>query len=289
MADVRNLVCGVADEAGSTLEEQIRAHRDLGWSLIELRSIGDVQITDLPEEAFQGVLAAVRDGGLSVVALDTRIGGWGRTIDSPFDHDIEELRRAADRAHRLGARMLRVMSYPNAGLAPNEWRLRSLERVAVLADEARSADALLVHENCQGWASQGPEQTLDMLRTVASPHLRLLFDIGNPVAYRQDGPEFLARVLPWVAHVHVKDAVASEGRTSYVYPGLGQAAVRECLRLLHQGGYRNAFSIEPHLAYVPHTGLSAAPEERCAAYLRYGQCFERLLDEIMAQGESVPS
>ena len=30
---------GIADEAGSTIERQIRAHQELGWKYIELRMV----------------------------------------------------------------------------------------------------------------------------------------------------------------------------------------------------------------------------------------------------------
>jgi L-ribulose-5-phosphate 3-epimerase len=274
-------LCGISDEAGAALDVQIAAHRELGWELIELRSVDGRRAGDLSREEAARVGSALRSNGLRVVAIDTGIGGWDRSIGSPFGRELEELKRAADCAHAFGTQFLRIMSYPNDGLAPCAWRAEVLRRVAALVEEARAADVILLHENCVGWASQGPEQTLDMLRSVDSSHLRLLFDVGNPVAYGQCGLSFLHAVAPWVQHVHVKDAAPKAGGFEYTLPGAGRAQVALCIDALFRWGYRGAFSIEPHRAYVPHLGGGAEGVARPESYLLYGRRFRALLEEIV--------
>ncbi len=43
---------GFADEAGSEVTEQIRAHKELGWDSIEMRMVGDVNFTNLDDESY---------------------------------------------------------------------------------------------------------------------------------------------------------------------------------------------------------------------------------------------
>lgn len=274
-------LCGISDEAGAALEVQIAAHRELGWELVELRSVDGRRAVDLSREELAQVGTALRSNDLRVVAVDTGIGGWDRSVSSPFSRELEELKRAADCAHALGTRLLRIMSYPNDNFALCAWRAEALRRVAALVEQARAADVLLLHENCVGWASQGPEQTLDMLQSINSPHLRLLFDTGNPVAYGQCGLSFLHAVAPWVQHVHIKDASPKAGGFEYTLPGAGRAHVALCIDALFRRGYRGAFSIEPHRAYVPHLGVGADDVARHESYLSYGRRFRALLEEIV--------
>jgi sugar phosphate isomerase/epimerase len=121
-----------------------------------------------------------------------------------------------------------------------------------------------------------------MLREIDSPHLGLLFDTGNPVAYKQDGLSFLNSVAKWVHHVHIKDAAPVMGGSfEYTLPGAGEAHVALCIDTLFRHGYQGAFSIEPHLAYLPHLGIGGDHAQRREAYLSYGRHFRAMLAELI--------
>ncbi|MEM9480851.1 MAG: sugar nucleotide-binding protein, partial [Verrucomicrobiota bacterium] len=62
---------GIADEAGDSLSQQIKAHQQLGWDTIEARfvQIGDFDkgsIHEIPEEAFDLVEKELKDAGMGV-------------------------------------------------------------------------------------------------------------------------------------------------------------------------------------------------------------------------------
>jgi L-ribulose-5-phosphate 3-epimerase len=275
-------LCGIADEAGHRLEQQFEVHRQLGWELIELRTIDGTPVSSLTQQSFNCLAAAIGGSGMRVVALDTGIGGWKRTVLSPLSLDLEELKKSAERAHRLRTRFLRVMSFPNQGLPEEEWKERALDRMACLVREACAADVVLLHENCIGWASQGSQQTIEMLRRIDSPNLGLLFDIGNPLVYGQDGLQFLNAVVQWVRHVHIKDAILqADGNVRYMLPGSGQAGVGLCVWRLFQSGYQGAFSIEPHLACLPHLDMASDEITRRSTYLSYGRQFRTLMQGLL--------
>ncbi len=279
---VKNL-CGIADEAGSSLEAQIEAHRQLGWELIELRTVDGARVVDMTRDELNRIKSALRLNGLRVVAIDSGIGGWDRTVTTPFNLDTDELQRAIECAHLFQTRFLRIMSFANDGLPADVWRDKALERIAALVEMARAADVVLLHENCQGWASEGPEQSLEMLRQIDSPHLGLLFDTGNPIAYGQNPLSFVHAVAKFVQHVHIKDAVRLPGgEIEYTEPGAGQAQVALCLDALFRWGYHGAFSIEPHCAYVPHLGVASDESTRRSVYLSYAESFRTLLEQFVS-------
>jgi sugar phosphate isomerase/epimerase len=279
---------GIGDEAALGIDGQIAAAAALGWRSLELRTVDGTPVADLSRAAFDRVAGALADAGISVVAVDARIGGWSRPAGGDFAVDLAELAVLEERCARLGTRFVRVMSYPTFpgdGLTPAAWEREALRRVTELARRARAAGLTLLHENCAGWAATDPARTTRLL-DAAGPGLALLHDTGNGPAYGYDGHRLLTRLLPHadrILHVHVKDAtVTPEGSVAYCPPGEGTLRVADSLRLLLAHGYRGALSIEPHVAVRPHEA-HRDPEEQCAAaFARCGAALRRLVDGMAA-------
>ncbi|WP_413759942.1 sugar phosphate isomerase/epimerase family protein [Streptomyces sp. MMBL 11-3] len=271
-------LAGIGDEAAAGLDGQIDALHRLGWSALELRTVDGTALADLPPARVREIADRLRVAGLRTVGLASRIGNWARPITAPFADDLAELDALTGHCDLLDCRRVRIMSYPDDGLPAAEWAARAVDRVARLTERAERAGLVLLHENCAGWAGADPARMLRLVREIGSPALRLLFDTGNGLAYGYDARQVLDRILPYVAHVHVKDGTGTGDGVAYTLPGDGQARVADCLRTLLESGYTGAFSLEPHLAMRPHDGLratGAAPD----LFVRAGRRLRVLLDE----------
>lgn len=275
---------GIGDEAGGTPDDQLAALQALGWSAIELRTVGGTAIADLTDADFARLAGRLDGAGLRAVCLDSRIGDWSRPITAPFERDLAELRVLARRCRELGTRFIRIMSYPNDGLDEAEWRRQVLYRLRVLTGHAEAHGLVLLHENCSGWAGSRADRALELLAAVGSPALGLLFDVGNGVPHGYDSREMLDALVPHVRHVHIKDAVGGSMHTRYTLPGHGGARVADCLRALLDGGYTGALSIEPHTALRPHEGHDTTAGGGVAAFVAYGRELERLVREQVLPG-----
>ncbi|MFP4176010.1 MAG: sugar phosphate isomerase/epimerase family protein [Planctomycetota bacterium] len=272
---------GIADEAGQNIEQQIKAHKELGWKHIELRNVNGVNVTDLSEEAFQNVAEKVTGAGLGVSDFGSQLCNWSRPIINHPDIDRAELERAIPRMKELGCRYIRTMSYPNAGWPEDKWRDEVVRRLSSLAEMAEQADIVLVHENCDGWGGQGPEQTLELLERVGSDHLKLVWDTGNPVGHGQDAWDYYEAVRDHVVYVHIKDGVMEEDGMRYTFAGEGDGYVKEVLGDLFSRGYDGGISIEPHLEAVIHEGKEASGEGAAFdTYVEYGRRLMNLVDSI---------
>jgi sugar phosphate isomerase/epimerase len=279
------LLAGLTDEAAASRDGQLAAVRALGWTALELRSLDGIPLAGLPRDEVRALARRLAAEGVQVVCLASRIGNWARPITSDFAQDLGELRVLEEYASLLNCPLVRVMSYPNDGLPEAEWGRRAVERLHRLAARAETAGLTLLHENCAGWAGTDAQRALHLLTEVDSPALRLLFDIGNGVPYGYRATELLRPLLPYVDHVHVKDAVRdTAGGTAYTLPGDGEAEVRTCLRLLAEAGYDGAYSIEPHLCVRPHEGLAQPGEDAADLFVRAGRRLEELLDVPVGGG-----
>ncbi|MFD4998136.1 sugar phosphate isomerase/epimerase family protein [Streptomyces buecherae] len=276
-------LCGIGDEAGASLDEQVSALTTLGWGHIELRNVDGTAVADLDEAAFERLVDRLAAADLAVTCVDSRIANWGRPITADFDADLRELDALGERCHRLGTRYVRVMSYPNDGLSEADWRQEVLTRMGKLAARAEEAGLVLLHENCAGWAGTEAARMRELLTEVDSPALRLLFDVGNGVAYDYEAYDLLPTIAPYVEHVHIKDAVGTPEDASYLLPGDGRCRVEDSLRYLLDQGYTGVWSIEPHINVRPHESLATEGKDGVDAFVEYGRALERMVARLAGE------
>jgi sugar phosphate isomerase/epimerase len=293
---------GFADEAGNSMDVQIRATLELGWSFIEARSVDGVNLTDISDEKFDGVCQQLAAADVRINCLGSAVANWSRDprSEEDFGHSVEALRRAIPRMERLGATMIRGMSF--AVVRDEEPDSPEMEaiifgKVRHLVEMCEEAGILYLHENCMNYGGMSHEHTLRLLDNVRSPNLKLVLDTGNPVfTDRRLGPkpyrkqsswEFYSNVREWIHYVHIKDGryvAESDGifpEVEYTFPGEGDGEVARIVRDLLQTGYDGGFSIEPHLAVVYHdASAQSADEVRYNNYVEYGRRFMQLVEAV---------
>ncbi len=284
---------GFADEAGASIDTQIKATLDLGWRDIESRNVDGKNIHDLDDAAFDAVCAKLAAANLRINCFGSAIANWGKKIDEPFDSSLAEARRAIPRMQRLGTKMVRIMSFavlpdrePDDQMEAERFR-RLRELVAMFRD----AGLQPVHENCMNYGGMGHSFTLKMLDQV--PGLRLVFDTGNPIFSddrakpkpypKQSAWEFYANVREHIDYVHIKDGrwLADTGKCQFTFAGEGDGEVKRIVKDLLDRGYDGGISMEPHLAVVYHDpSVQTEAGVKYANYVEYGRRFMDLLREI---------
>jgi len=291
---------GIGDEAGALLDHQIAATRALGWRSIEARNVqvGEyppANIHDLPDPAFERAVEKLEAAGVGVCCFGSAIANWGKRITDPFDSSLAEARRAIPRMRRLGTRLVRIMSFAVREESEDQMEEERFRRLRELTRMFLDAGLQPVHENCMNYGGMGWPFALKLLENV--PGLQWVWDTGNPLFNldrskpkpwsRQDPWEFYLKVKPWIAHVHVKDAIwdAARQEAVYTWPGEGHGQVRAVLKDLLAGDYAGGISLEPHMAAVFHdpTVKAAPAEAQYANYVEYGRRLEALVAEVRAE------
>lgn len=270
-------LCGIGDEAASSIDDQIRIHADLGLAGIELRTVDGLWAHEWTPRLVKQISRLVREAGLRVPVLDTPLGGWTVTIGSSFKNEREILHRSAESALAVGCRRLRVMSYPNDGRGSADWQQSALWRLRELASMASALGVRLLHENCVGWGSQNAENTIALVRD--EPSLGLVFDTGNGLEYGYRGTDYLKAVRQYVQHVHIKDGKRVDGTAIFGLPGDGEADLAGCIRMLSDASYDGWYSLEPHVSFLPHLRITGEAQEREETYRACALHLRHLLDE----------
>jgi len=290
---------GIGDEAANTLDGQIQATKELGWRFIEPRGVEvpgfpKANFHDIPDAAFDTAVRAFEQAGIQPYCFGSTIMNWAKTVDTPWDVTLAEVRRAIPRMKRTGARFIRIMSFKPADEAfriPTKVFERVREVTKMFLDEGLQP----VHENCMNHGGMSWQHALELLDKC--PGLKWVFDTANPIFNpdrskprpwpKQDAWEFWEHVRDHVVHIHIKDARWNPAKNDadYHWPGEGDGRVRDILRDALARGYDAGISIEPHMVVVFHDAQSQAGSEAAMRqnFVEYGRRLEKLLAEIQAE------
>ena len=287
---------GIADEGAVTIEGQIRVTQDLGWKWIESRFV-EVEgfekgpIHDIPEEAFDQVVAKLEESSVGIYAFGSTICNWQKTVGTPFEVTLAEVERTIPRMKRLGTKFVRIMSFKpddDTGTTPPV----VFERVGEVTKRFLDEGLQPVHENCMNHGGMSWQHAEELLEKV--PGLKWVFDTANPI-FNADrrGEQPWGMQCPWefwehmrdhTTHIHIKDAVKTDDGEQYHFPGEGDGRVRDILKDAFSRGYDAGISIEPHMTVVFHDTDSAAPEQKMADnFIEYGRRLEKLIGEVQAE------
>ena len=275
---------GISDEGAPDIERQISLHQELGWGSLELRTVKGINACEMEDDEFDRVATAIEEAEFSTVAFGSSIANWSRSAQDPFERDMDDLLRAIPRMRRLKSRFIRIMSYISGGFEEEEWAGVVMERLGELTRVAAGEGVVLVLENCDGWASQSPENLSRLLNEIPDPALQVVFDPGNPLAHGLE-PEsvnrFFDAALERIVHFHIKDCFLNEkGEVIHCFPGEGQCENASLISRLESSGYSGMYSIEPHMTVQVHKSMEADSEAQSLNYSQYGQKAQALLASL---------
>ncbi len=292
------ILTGIGDEAGSGIDSQIQATRELGWQHLEMRGVEmpghpKANFHDIPDAAFEAAVDKLKAANVSVYCFGSTIMNWAKTVETPWEVTVAEVKRCIPRMQRLGAKFVRVMSFkPND--TDSQIPKEVFHRVREATQMFLGAGIQPVHENCMNYGGMSWQHALQLLENV--PGLKWVFDTANPIFNadrtkpkpwpKQDPWEFWTKVRDVSAHLHVKDATwnSAKNDADYNWPGEGQGRVRDILKDALARGYDAGISIEPHMVVVFHDANSKSNDEALRAnYVEYGRRLQQMIQEIEAE------
>jgi sugar phosphate isomerase/epimerase len=278
---------GFADEAEKTLDGQIATLKEAGWSAIELRLVNGKSICDQTAEEWDATRGTLADNGIEIVGFGGQIGNWARLVTSDFHKDIDELRRVAPRMRSVGAKFLRIMSWPNDKESPWDraaWKAEVVKRLRELAPVAEAEGVILAHENCSGYG-ESPEGFLELIEAVDSPAFKLIIDTGNNSLHHNDNGatwDYYTKCRAHIVHVHIKSAKPNPAGGDWITCHVDEDPVqRRILEDLERTGYNGWLSIEPHIKAAIHAGQDVDDTgEARRVWVEYTRRLEKLVKEI---------
>jgi len=299
------ILTGIGDEASNTMDGQIQATKELGWKWLEPRGVEvagfpKANFHDIPDAAFDLAVRKLETACVGVYCFGSTVMNWAKTVETPFDVTLAEVKRAIPRMKRTGAKYIRIMSFKPGGeefKTPPEVFRRVRDVTNMFLDQGLQP----VHENCMNYGGMSWQHALELLDKC--PGLKWVFDTANPIFNpdrsqpkpwpKQDPWEFWEHVRDHVVHIHIKDATWNPAKNDadYNWPGEGQGRVRDILKDAFARGYDAGISIEPHMVIVFHDAPSETSNDEAMQknYIEYGRRLENMIQEIKRESPPLPS
>ncbi len=227
-----------ADEASAEITGQIAAMKRNGISFLEIRQVGEKNISAVELQEANEIRKMMDDNGLGVWSIGSPTGKIKLSDD--FIPHLDQFRHQLELADVLGAEHFRLFSFYDADDSDACFDL-VCERMSRLIDAAKGSGVMICHENEKGIYGDTAARCLKLYRAI--PELKGIFDPANFLQCNEDTLAAWELLSPYIEYMHIKDCNA-EGKV--VLPGTGCGNLPVLLKkYAAQGGC--VVTLEPHL------------------------------------------
>ena len=231
-------IAAFADEASGELAGQIKAMKDNGVSMLEMRGVDGFNPVSITLDHCKEIRSQLEANGLSVWSIGSPCGK--DQIADDFTPQLDRMKHVIDVAVACGASRIRMFSFHGCQDAAAT-RDEVLYRLTRFCEAAEGSGVKLCHENEKGIYGDNAERCNDILRNV--PALGGIFDPANFLQCNQPTVEAWELLKDRIDYFHIKD-VNAQGKI--VPAGCGDGHIPELLKdYLKNGG--QVMTLEPHL------------------------------------------
>jgi sugar phosphate isomerase/epimerase len=222
------------------LDRIARAARDFGYEAIELRAVGgELDLLARPEfrpRAVEATRRRLSDQNIAICCIDTSCA-FDSVDAAERGRQVEIAVRHCELAAALGAPLIRV--FPDK-IPAGASREGTRDRIAACLNEVarRAPVGVRVGLETHGDFARG-RAAAEVARLAGRPNVALIWDVANALNGGDTIAESARAVAPYLAHVHLRDALAVEGREHWlpVLAGRGLVSFAGAIDELRGLGY----------------------------------------------------
>ncbi len=230
-----------ADEAGESLDIQIKAMHRNGLQGLEIRNCNGKNCSDLTLGDAKEIKKQLDEAGLVTWSMGSPIGKIN-IVNDDFNMHLEKFKNTIEVGNALGAKNIRLFSFY---IPDNEnyqdYKNEVIERMGKMCDIASGSKIDLCHENEKGIYGDVGDRCLEILKTF--PQIKGVFDPANFVQCGEDTLNCWNKLKNYIKYMHIKDAFYDG---SVVPAGKGEGNLAKIVKDYIALGGRD-FTVEPHL------------------------------------------
>lgn len=272
----------ITDQVDQDIEKALPIICNQGYSYIELHNVYGKSIEQLSNQEVLSLKRLIDHHGLQVSNIastvfflcplynEDQVSLFDQTfysITGSVKEHLQYLQRACKIASKLSCQTIRIFPFrwPDNRKGPygtNEDIKQIVDYLKLAADIAKANDVCLVLENCPYSHLPKGKMTLNVIKQIDSPNLRLLWDPANsyraikenvPQDYLQDDlNEELKQIYPYIRHIHIKDYHYDPSfQKPFLHKTVGDGDIdyEVLFSLLKTFGYDKAISLEPEVSF----------------------------------------
>lgn len=240
------IISGFADEINKDFQIQLDEINKLNIDYIEIRGVNGKNIVDHTMDEISEIKRQLDQAGVKISAIGSPIGKIN--IGDPFEPHFEIFKHTVEIAKGLNTKFIRLFSFFMEQDTVELNRDEVMKRLKTFCAYVEGTEIILLHENEKDIYGDTAERCLDLVMTLNSPNLRLIFDPANFVQCAVETyPHAFNMLKDHVIYYHIKDALMGSGKV--VPSGYGDGHLPHIIRELDKRGYEGFLSVEPHLGH----------------------------------------
>ncbi len=237
------------DEVSQDPEKAVKLALEFGLQGVEIRSVWDTQPQDLSASQITELNRLLQAHDLKAAAIASPFLKCNLGDEEAYRQHFDILRRCIALGKSLGTNIIRGFTCWKTEDTPEVWaEVERLYHKVIPILEAEKA--ILAIENEHDTTAGTAASVALFLGKFNHSLLRAVWDPANEV-FAEGGeapyPNAYQRIKPYVAHVHVKDALRDDaGQPHVAIVGKGSIDWRGQLKALAEDGYGGWISLETH-------------------------------------------
>lgn len=239
------IISGFADEIAPSLDTQIEVIKKLGISHIEMRGVNGKPLVEHSLEEVRKIKEQLDENAIKLSSVGSPIGKI--LITDSFEEHFRLFEKTVEIAKIMETRYIRIFSFfiPEQENA-EDYKEEVFNRMRGFIEYAKEHDVVLLHENEKDIYGDIAYRCEELMNEFYCDNFKAVFDFANFVQCGQDTKKAYEILKPYIAYIHIKDALADTG--DVVPAGYGDGNVEEILKNLLKCGYNGYLSLEPHLS-----------------------------------------
>lgn len=246
----------ITDEVTQDFKEALEFAREYKLDCVELRSAWERGPFDYTDADIEKIAALSDEFGIPVTAISTPVFKCEYSEENVKLH-VANLSRLIGYAKRLGATKLRCFDFLRSSAVTRDMiKAAYAEPIRM----CKAAGITIVIESEPTTNSSSMAEIAELIKKIDDPTVRGLYDPGNNI-YSTDElpyPDGFEIIRPYLAHVHVKDAVLEDGAAVGVAVGEGLVDYVGIFTELKKMGYDGEVMLETHYRPKTEAALSSA-------------------------------
>lgn len=239
----------ITDEATQSFDEALTFAKEEGLNGLELRSVENMPIDQVPLERLRSWRLRLDRAGLSVPCIAGSFYKCSAYDLEAHDQEMEKLARLCDAADILGCDFIRGFAFfrPESGALSSSHLASLFESPAELLHRRNKR---LLLEADPGVNTSNHQSLAELLSLLPAEVFGAVYDPGNNLydaSHEEPYPEGYKWIKPYLFHVHVKDVIYEKDTMPVcVAPGKGLVDWPAVLQGLEADGYVGWLSLETH-------------------------------------------
>jgi L-ribulose-5-phosphate 3-epimerase len=237
------------DEVSQDLERAVAFAKEFDLQGVEIRSVWDCPPQKLTDTQITDIAKLLSENNLEVCAIASPFLKSDIFDEAATQEQYDVLDRCIMLAKRLGTPFVRGFTFWRTDDKPEVWD--EAERIyRSILPKLEREDITIVVENEPDTSAATAALTARFLERLNHPCVRSVWDPANEVfaiGGERPFPDAYRRALPYMVHVHVKDAIHdAQGKPRCVRVGEGDSDWPAHLQAFADVGYQGWLSLETH-------------------------------------------